>query len=142
MAFAKFFAAIMGLLYVFFFVQSVTASSRTGWFYRSVGSGNSLLYHLTTGHDLVVGLIFLWLAVFQTSNLLGRSVMLWLAHLSLSAVFLGKFENTSDEGELQRWGCIGKPICLILGCYWYYLVFSGQVSLVDIWDTIEAFLDD
>ena len=141
MAFGKLLAAIFGLLYVFFGVQSVSASTRNGWLFKNVSSGRGALFYLAVSHDLLAGLIFLWLASWEISNLIGRTIMLWLAHLALSGVMLGKFENTSEDGMSQEWGCIGKPICFLLGFYWYFLVFSGQVSLVDIWDWIEAFLD-
>ncbi|MEW6712436.1 MAG: hypothetical protein AB1403_21645 [Candidatus Riflebacteria bacterium] len=141
MAFGKFLAALMGLLYLYFVVEAVTSHVRSGWLFNPVKSGRQLLYKLTVGHDFFAMLIFFWLTAFQISNLIGRTIMLWLAHWSITAVMIGKFESTSDEGELQQWGCVGKPICLLLGCYWYYLVFQGDVSLVDIWDWIEAFLD-
>jgi hypothetical protein len=141
MVLGKFLAALFGLLYLFLGVQSISADQRTGWLFRSVGTGRRNLFHLTVVHDLLVGGVFLWLASFEISNLIGRTIMLWLAHLAYTSVMLGKFEHTSDEGQLQNWGCIGKPIAFLLGTYWYFLVFSGEVSLIDIWDAIEAFLD-
>lgn len=141
MFFGKLLAAAFGLLYLFFAVQSVSAGIRNGWFFKSVGLGRRNLFFITVGHDLIVGFVFMWLASFEISNLIGRTITLLLAHLAYTGLFIGKFENENDEGQLQNWGCIGRPFCLILGGYWYYLVFSGQVSLIDIWDAIEAFLD-
>lgn len=141
MIFGKFLAATFGLLFLFFAVQSFSAGFRNGWVFKAVYFARRHLFFLTVGHDFLAGLTFLWLAAFEISNLIGRTLMLWLAHLAYTGVMLGKFEHVSDEGQLQKWGCIAKPACFALGTYWYYLVFSGQVSLVDIWDAIEAFLD-
>jgi hypothetical protein len=59
----------------------------------------------------------------------------------MTAVFLGDFHSTDDEGNPQNWGCFAKPLLFILSFYWYYLVLVSGVSLVDIFDAIEAFLD-
>jgi hypothetical protein len=141
MIIGKFLAAVLGLLYLYFVVETFSGHVRNGWVFRSVTSKKRGLYFFLVGQDFAVALIFLWIAFFQTSYLYGRTTMLRLAHLAMTSVFLGDFQSTDDEGNPQNWGCFAKPLFFILSIYWYYLVLVSGVSLVDIFDAIEAFLD-
>ncbi|GAB4284772.1 MAG: hypothetical protein Kow0029_31430 [Candidatus Rifleibacteriota bacterium] len=141
MLFGKFIAAFFGLLYLYFVVEAFSGHVRNGWFFKSVSPTNKLLYNFTVLHDLLAGLLFLWIALTQVSFLFGRTIMLWLAHLAISAVALGKFDSEDDEGNPTNYGCIARPVLLVLGLYWYYLAVLEGISMLDVFETIVDILD-
>ena len=88
-------------------------------------------------HDAFAGLAFVWLAVFTQSYFYGRSITLWVAHITVTAAVITRF--TDEEGRSWKW--LGTPFLLLVGWYLYYLALVTGVALSEVWDFVEAFLD-
>lgn len=142
MLFGKLIAAILGFFYIYFVVESYIGNVRNGWWYKSVSFSKAVIFNLSLMHDFFAGLTFLWMAFMQSSFLYGRTFLLWIAHTSMTAVLLGKFDGTDDEGDSHNWGYIGRPVLFCLAIYWYYLALLSGVSLVDVVETILDILAD
>lgn len=131
------FAGIFLLVYGFFFFQA-TSGKRHGWFFRTVSSKNSPgFFNSAMANDGLATFLYFWLTFVERSNLIGRSTILWMAHLAFSSMILGEFIN--DEGG--HYGCFARPLLLLLGLYWYYLAAGPGVSITEILETLVEFLD-
>lgn len=130
------FAGILFLVYGFLFVQALPGK-RQGWVFTSISSTAGPVFHAAMANDFIATIIYFWLTFVQQSTLIGRSTILWMAHFALTGTILGKFIN--DEGG--SYGCFARPVLLAFGLYWYYLAAGPGVSLTEIFETLEEFLD-
>lgn len=133
----NFFAGLFFIYHFVFLVFSQAAHNRKGWFFCSVGSTRTLIYAMVMLNDLTASLIYFYLTFIERSFVVGRSVILMLAHLAFTAMFLGKFEGENDSS----YAIIARPVCFALGLYWYYLAAGPGVSMEEILDMIGEFLD-
>jgi hypothetical protein len=133
----KILSEILVLVYSAFLIDSLSGKRR-GWVFDSVSSTNALVFNLAAINDLATIVIYAWLFLFNESQPFGRPIILALAHAAMSAAILGKY--IGDEG--QRWGCLGRPVCILFGLYWYYLAAGPGVMLGEIWDVIIEILDN
>jgi hypothetical protein len=139
----RFLAGILGLLYVYFFIEATASGHvRKGWLFRNISSAEGALYYLIAGNDLFCGLVFLWLAFLQTSFLYGRTITLFFAHLAIVIVFLTDMRTTDSDGKHSNPGLVVKPILFGLAIYWFYLVLIAGVSLADVLEAIAEFFED
>lgn len=136
MSAGNFFAGILLLFYAYYLTRAI-AGNRQGWFFASVSSTNALVFNAVLINDSAATLIYFWLTFVQESALIGRSIILWLAHLAISGMILGQFIN-EDDG---RYGFVARPALFLLGLYWYYLAVGPGVTAAEILDTIGDFLD-
>ncbi|MGM0601569.1 MAG: hypothetical protein ACQETH_17285 [Candidatus Rifleibacteriota bacterium] len=136
MVVGKILAGVFGLLFIYFFVESVTSHVRQGWYFDSLESKSFKLFALINLQDLFLGLVFLWIAVFQTSYVYGRMVVLWCAHIAILHACLGEFVAENKDGKPMNVGCIGRPLVIVMGAYLYYLGLVQGISLADIFEII------
>lgn len=137
MEIAKFYAFCTGLVYCFFAIRAIKREERHAWVFRDMDSTRPLRFFPLVLHDLFAGLAFIWLAMFVNTYIYGRIITLWAAHFVVTLGVLTRF--TSEEGRSYAW--IGTPFCLAVGWYMYFLALIQGVSLADIFDLIELFLD-
>jgi hypothetical protein len=136
MVVGKILAGVFGLLFIYFFIESVTSHVRQGWAFDSLESKRFKLFALINLQDLFLGLVFLWIAIFQTSYIYGRMAILWCAHMAVLYACLGEFVAENDSGKPMNVGCIGRPIVIALAIYFYYLGLIQGISLVEIFELI------
>jgi hypothetical protein len=136
MVVGKILAGVFGLLFIYFFIESLTSHVRQGWVYDSIESKSFKLFALINLQDLFLGLVFLWIAVFQTSYIYGRMAVLWGAHMFVLHACFGEFVAENSDGKPMNVGCIGRPIRVTLAIYLYYLGLVQGISLAEIFELI------
>ena len=136
MVVGKILSGVLGLLFIYFFIESVTSHVRQGWVFDSLDSKRFKLFAIVNLQDLFLGLFFLWLAIFQVSYVYGRIVILWCAYMAFLHACLGDFVGENYEGRPMNMGCIGRPVVIALAVYFYYLGLFKGISLVDVFETI------
>lgn len=133
----NFFAGLLFLYYSFFLVRSYFSHARKGWFFCNVSSTRALVYGMVMFNDLAASVISFYLTFIERSFVVGRSTILFLAHIAITWMILGEFIGEDDKS----YGWLARPICLLLGLYWYYLAAGPGVSMEEILDAIAEFMD-
>ncbi|NCB40366.1 MAG: hypothetical protein EOM80_16525 [Erysipelotrichia bacterium] len=132
MLLCKFFDSLLGLLYVWFFYQSLSSGARNGWVFRTVSSSRVFSFYPALINDIFVALAFFRVSFFETSFVYGRTAMLLIAHTAATGAFVARFVN--DEGADFGW--VGRPFCFLVSVGCYYMAIIEGISLADIAETI------
>ncbi len=127
----SFFPSILLLYYLFFLVKTWRDGKRQSFIFNPLSRGKVYLAMVAT--DVAATLICLYIAVLESSFLIGRSVILFLAHLTWTWMLMGDFVGENDTS----WGVIGRPLCFALGLYWFYLAIGPGISFVEIMEALE-----